>query len=245
MQHYPNHSSYNKLVWLYDGNVDYLQGKHIALFLIVIFILVVVSFPYTAILTFIQCLQKKSHHKGLSWVWKMKPLFDAYTGPYKNKHRYWTGLLLLLRVILLLIYSLNIAGDPAINLLATAILMLVVTAYLVIAGNVYKSLLHSILECFFLVNLTVLSVSSLFVLLTNGSQELVTDVSVILSMTVFSGIIIKHIYKRFLSLKMTKRCVRVAQNQKPSQEIGLEICEQVTRAVTSQVVSIRVRRATY
>ena len=85
VQYYPNHTSSTKLVWLYDGNVDYLQGKHILLFLIGIFILVAVSFPFTAILTFIQCLQKKSHHKWLSWVWKMKPLFDAYTGPYMQE----------------------------------------------------------------------------------------------------------------------------------------------------------------
>ena len=51
LRYYPNHTSSTKLVWLYDGNVDYLQGKHILLFLIGILILVAVSFPFTAILT--------------------------------------------------------------------------------------------------------------------------------------------------------------------------------------------------
>ena len=34
---------------------------------------------------------------------RFKPLFDAYMGPYKDRYRYWTGILLLARVVL--IYS--------------------------------------------------------------------------------------------------------------------------------------------
>jgi len=43
-------------VWLYDGNVDYLKGKHILLFIAAL-LLLLISLPYTAILIFIQYLQ--------------------------------------------------------------------------------------------------------------------------------------------------------------------------------------------
>ena len=64
----------------------------------------------------IQCLQYRSRYRILAWVRRLKPLFDAYTGPYKDKHRYWPGLLLVVRVALFLVFSVNVFGDPAISL---------------------------------------------------------------------------------------------------------------------------------
>ncbi len=237
LEHYNNGTSVPKLVWLYDGNIDYLQGKHIALFLIGILILVLVSFPYTAVLIFIPCLQKVSHHRWLTWVWKMKPLFDAYTGPYKSKHRYWTGLLLLLRVLLYATFSLNIAGDPSINLLATSLLMMITLAYLLLIGNVYKSRALSILEYAFLLNLTMLSVYSLFALLTGRDQELITDISVVVTMTLFCGILIYQAYMRLMSLKIMKRFVNKQESkEEENHEEGYE--EREKNVVTTQIVSI-------
>ena len=106
-----------KRIWLYDGNVDYLKGKHVALFVAALLLLVFISLPYTVALLFIQCLQYRSRYRMLAWVRRLKPLFDAYTGPYKDKHRYWPGLLLVVRVVLFLVFSVNVFGDPAISLL--------------------------------------------------------------------------------------------------------------------------------
>ena len=88
-----------KRIWLYDGNVEYLKGRHIALFLATLLLLLTVSLPYTVVLLFIQCLQYRSQYRILLWVQRLKPLFDAYTGPYKGKHRYWPGLLLVIRAV--------------------------------------------------------------------------------------------------------------------------------------------------
>ena len=91
---YPSRS---EKVWLYDGNVAYLQGKHITLFMAAMVVLLVISVPYTGALLFIQCFRRLSNHKLLSWIHKLKPFFDAYIGPYKDRHHYWTGMLLLVR----------------------------------------------------------------------------------------------------------------------------------------------------
>jgi len=50
-------------------------------------------------------------------VQRLKPLLDAYTGPYKDKYRFWTGLLLLVRAVLFLAIAVNALGDPSLNLL--------------------------------------------------------------------------------------------------------------------------------
>ena len=135
-------------VWLYDGNVDYLKGKHIPLFMaaLLVLVLLVLSLPYTALLLFIRCLQLKSKHRALFWIGKFKPLFDAYTGPYKDKHRYWTGLLLLVRASLFPIFSVNVFGDPAINLLAIATMMFILFIYVAVSKHVYKAKYLNVLE---------------------------------------------------------------------------------------------------
>ena len=244
IQNFHNHTTTTKLVWFYDGNLDYLEGRHIALFLIGIFILLVLSLPYTVVLLFIQCLQKKSHYKCLSWVWKMKPLFDAYTGPYKSKQRYWTGLLLLLRALLFTVYSLNTAGDPAINLLATAVVMLFILGHLVYVGIPYKSKVLGGLEFSFHLNLTTLSIGSLFAIHIDQGQEIVTNASVLLSFLMFCGIVTVHVYKSILSLKLMRRWIeerRARKNKDNDQDINIvgPGGSQEHRQVASQIVSLK------
>ena len=107
-------------VWLPDANVKFLQGKHIPLFITaVLFSALVLCF--VLVLTFIPCLQKKSDTPLLFWVNKIKPLFDAYTSPYKDRYRFWPGLLLLLLTILVFIFSLNDIDRPFMKLMFTAI----------------------------------------------------------------------------------------------------------------------------
>ena len=82
------------VVWLYDGNVLYLQGKHVPLFLAALLLLLTISLPYTTPLLLAPLLQK-SKHRAFFWMTKFKPLFDAYMGPCKDNCRYSVGLLLL------------------------------------------------------------------------------------------------------------------------------------------------------
>ena len=116
---YPNNSQI--AVWLYDGNIRFLSGKHIPMFTMAMLCLIFVLLPYMIILIFGQWLKAKSELKIFSWINspKVKPFLDAYHAPYANKHRYWTGLMLLLRGCLLFISTLSLE-DPSVTLLATA-----------------------------------------------------------------------------------------------------------------------------
>ena len=76
--------------------------------------------PYTILLLFDQWLQAISHLKLFSWVnnARLKPFMDSYYAPYKAKHRYWPGLLLVLRLALLLVFAFNVQEEHSVNLLA-------------------------------------------------------------------------------------------------------------------------------
>ena len=187
-------------VWLYDGNVDYLKGKHIPLFMAALLVLLVLSLPYTALLLFIQCLQQKSKHRVLFWIGKFKPLFDAYTGPYKDKHRYWTGLLLLVRTILFLIFSVNVFGDPAINLFATATMMSLLLIYVAISKHVYRVKYLNMLEYSSFLNLGITSTALLFTRLTTENQTALTYTSVGIAFVTFCVIVLYHTVIRIKEL---------------------------------------------
>ena len=117
-------------VWHYDGNIAYLGKRHAPLMFTALLLFVVFFIPYTLILFAIQWLQPFSHYKIFGWINQFKPLFDAYTGPYKDKHHYWTGFLLLVRIALFTVFSTNTSGDPAINLLAITVTIVCLFAYL-------------------------------------------------------------------------------------------------------------------
>ena len=179
-------------VWLYDGNVDYLKGKHVPLFMAALLVLLVLSLPYTALLLFIQCLQLKSNYRLLLWIGKFKPLFDAYTGPYKDKHRYWTGFLLLVRAVLFLIFSVNVFGNPAINLLTIVATVFFLFIKAVVSKDVYKLRYLNILEYVFILNLGTLSAASLYTRLTDGNQAALTYTSVSIAFVTFCGVALYH-----------------------------------------------------
>ena len=88
--------AYNRSVWLYDASIDYLSGKHIPLFIVAVLVFLFLFLPYTLLLLFGQWLQAISHLRLFSWVnsTRLKAFMDSYHAPFKAKHRYWPGLLL-------------------------------------------------------------------------------------------------------------------------------------------------------
>ena len=196
---YPD--NFKKRVWLYDSNMEFLTGKHIPLFIATLLMLILLSIPYTLTLINIQLLQRISHYRFLSWVHRLMPLFDAYTGPYKHKHRYWTGLLLLIRVILLTTFSLNQTNNPSINLLAIAVMAFLLLAYLSFVGGVYKSWVCNILEIAFILNAGVASVAVLYQPLNGNHTALVATISTGVAFTAFAATAVCHAIQQLLSLK--------------------------------------------
>ena len=127
---YPDRSEV--AVWLYDGNVRYLQVKHIPLFPVATIVLLLVFLPYTLELHFGQ------------W---MQAFLDAYHGPFRKEHHYWSGLLLVL-----LVFAFNVLGNSDVNLLAIIICTAVLTLLTVFTGRIYVNLYLQGLEASFIMN---------------------------------------------------------------------------------------------
>ena len=201
-------------VWLYDGNVNYIQGKHIPLLVAAVILLLAISVPYTGMLLFIQCFQKLSNHKLLSWIHKLKPFFDAYTGPYKDRHRYWTGLLLLVRAALFLIISVNAIDNPAVNLLVISLTAFSLITHGAVAGQIYKTWILNTIEYSYFLNLGVLSCATFYTRAsdqedsreaTGHGQKAVVYTSVAIALVTFKVIVVMHIVKKVKSFSQCNR----------------------------------------
>ena len=176
-----------KTVWLYDSNIEYLHGKHIPLFIAALLALLLLLIPYTLVLFFIQCLPKLDC-RIFFWVKKLKPLFDAYTGPCKDRYRSWTGFLLIVRTILFLIFTL---GNPGLNLAAIS----VTSTCLAFSPAVYKKVWLTLLEYSLLLNLSAVSVATFYCRYTQFScnEAVVVYISVGIALITFVGIFVYHL----------------------------------------------------
>ena len=203
---YPNNS--HIAVWLYDGKIRYLSGKHIPLFTAAVVCLIFLFLPYTMLLIFSQCLQAKSHLKIFSLINScyVKPFLDAYHAPYTNKHRYWTGLMLLLRLVLFLISAVNVLGDPSVNLLAIAsITATILTLPTILGSRIYKTWSLGLLETSFIINLTILAVATLYIQPSGGNQNAATCISVGTAFATFTGIVIYHSVQQLKDTRLWRR----------------------------------------
>ena len=90
---YPDGSQ--ETVWLPDGNVKYFRGKHAAL-VIVALLIILVGVPYTILLLLWQWIVGAPTWNVFKWTrnTKLNAFIAVYHVPYNSKYRYWTGLLL-------------------------------------------------------------------------------------------------------------------------------------------------------
>jgi len=142
-------------------------------------------------------------------VQKLKPLFDAYTGPYKDRHRYWTGLLLLVRIVLLLVFSMNIQGSADINLLAIILSALILLTYTALAGSVYKTWSLNVIEYSFFLNLGILVSATYYTTVSGQDQTAVAYTSVSIAFAKFILIVVFHTLTK---IKSSHYCSCLSEN---------------------------------
>ena len=213
---YPDNKVVN--VWLYDGNLIYLQGKHAALFAVALLVLIFLFIPYTILLLSGLLLQKCSCISSFSYFMKLKPFLDAYYAPYKNQHRYWTGLFLFLRCVLLLTFALNALGEPSVNLLAIITACVSVGSVSWIAHGIYTQRHHDVLEVSFIFNLVMFSAATYHAKLTGGNQTAVANTSISVALLKFVGIILFQIYQRIRRYVKSRRFLNQSNAAERSEE---------------------------
>ena len=192
---YPDGS--RETVWLPDGNVPYFQGKHIALVLVALLI-ILVGVPYTILLFLWQWLVRAPEWKVFKWTrnTKLNAFVSVHHASYNSKYRYWTGLLLLLRVVLYITASVTVSADPQTSLLITNILVGSLFVIKEITGaRVYKKSFLNIVETVLYFNLLALSAFSWYRFkIDTKKQTAVAYTSTIITLILLVGVIVYHVY---------------------------------------------------
>lgn len=213
---YPN--GIHRWVWLPDASVKYLQGKHIALFITALLILLP-GIAFTLILLFWQWLLRYQHKEPFRWVRynKLKLFLEPYHAPYKFSHRYWIGLLLLFRVVLYIIVS--VVNDPSGHILVTGILMLCLLTLKTYSGNVngvlYRNWPVDLIETICYINLTLCCLIILFILqsASQNSRDIVAYVSGTITLVLLMIIVTYHVIFEFLAkTKIWRKIERAWRN---------------------------------
>ena len=194
-------------VWSIDANIGYLSTIHLPLFIFSLTVMFI-GFVYTMGIFSSQWMTKFcGKHCRSSWdpFYRFKPFIDSYTGPYNDKYRYWTGLLLLVRLLLTAIFSYSTGIVPLINT-GSYIIALVAFILMVFSRGVYRTKGINLLEYFYLFNLGLLSLLNGL----SGHMELdyyvtsmITAGSISLSLLAFIATVIAHI---IVKMKKARSC---------------------------------------
>ena len=125
---------------------------------------------------------------------RVKAILDTYYGPLSDSHRYWVGLLLVLRCFLFVINAFNVIGSPAVNLLAISTCILGLVTIKLYIGITYKIRILDVLETSFLLNIAIFAIATYYTNMAGGNQLALASVSVGTAMVTFVMILLYHSY---------------------------------------------------
>ena len=215
---YPNHVS--EIVWQPDATVKYVRGKHVPLFMIAIIVLLI-GVSYTFLLFTWQWLQKYSEMKMLRWVknTKVSSFIDAYHAPYVPRKRYWTGLLLIARVVIYTETAVNVSGEPTVNLFT--VIVVVTFLFLLKSNTIYKKWPTDFLETSLYANLVLFSAGKLYILkYDQQSQLLLASISCGITILMLACVLLYHfctktsiLSKCFNGLQQIRLARKIQENQ--------------------------------
>ena len=225
---YPNGSL--EIVWLPDGNEKYFLGKHAALVIVAI-IIILIGIPYTSILFLWQWIVCAPKWKIFRWTrnTKLNTFVFAHHAPYNAKYRYWTGLLLLVRVVLFTIALGTKSIEPEVSLSVTLILVGGLLSLKTIGITVYKSLLVDVMETILYFNLLAFATFSSFHFKADmKKQKIVAHISTAVTFILLVGAIIYHVF------------LLVRKDKHPKEEDGVVLVpvQPANAEVTHSVIEI-------
>ena len=220
---YPNGTTTTR--WLSDASVEYKEWKLIILVCVAILILFL-GLLYTILILSWQWLLHCPRSNIFKWTrnHKLHSFIDTYHTPHTAKHRYWTGLLLLVRVLVYLISAFSVSIDPRITLLSTAVIMCCLLLYkTMFIIRVYRNWLLNAMESFVYFNIAVFAIFTWYAFddLINKSkgllQSIATYISVGTTFFLFLLVIVFHAYRysstRVYSLAQSTKLVKKLKEQ--------------------------------
>ena len=203
--------SLTQVVWAFDGHLFYGRIPHVFLVVVALLVLIFLWLPYTFALLFIQPLRSNSSYWCLRWVDKLKPFFDAYTGPLNPSNHFWVGLLLLARFVLLLTFTSIYASSPSTSVLALNMTVIFLLSVFSCTGQLYDAptkvnfrfftgevSFRSILEASYLLNLGTVGGTFLYLdSIGNDNPDTklnIIYVSIVVAFLEFIAVVIYHFW---------------------------------------------------
>ena len=200
------------VVWIADGNVDYLGQNHAPLFAVALGIFLFLWLPYT-LLHFLRQWLHMCNCRHISHIlMKIKPFLDAHYGPLKSKHCYWFGALLLVRAVILLIQALVPANCASTVVLCVLVSAIVLTYY---GQLVYHICALSIFNTAFYMNLALLTGMTFFANAVGEDPIVATYILIRIAFVQFVGLVL---FKVFSILKQKKMIVTCLHKRQPLEE---------------------------
>ena len=234
--HYPDGSSVR--VWLLDGSVQFFQGKHIPLALVAILI-ILVGVLYTVLLFCWQWLVRAPKKYIFRWTrnTKVHGFVSTYHAPYSSKYRYWTGLLLFVRVLLYITLAVTQSGSPQVPLIAINVLIGSILFLRVIGGDrVYSKPYIEFVETALYINLLYYSTLTLYDFGNDSrKQTAITYMSTSITFIFIVGAILRQIQTTQCHLYSKRRRVRAKVRAAANQARNKELQE---KSITFSVVEI-------
>ena len=216
------------LVWLHDGNLRFLQGKHIALVVVSTLFALFYIVPFTLLLLFAPVLQRVHNYRMVRLVQRLKPLLDAFQGPYKDRFHCWPGLMLVIRIMLFIALTANTKNDPRLSALFVGVTALPLALFSF--RGVYKNKLLNFHETAINVNMIVFVLWSLFNYSASGSktqftkqQQATAYITISLSYIQFTAVLVYHICKKLTDLGVPHYLFNVFRRQSETTNDGREM----------------------
>ena len=191
--------SSEEVVWLLDGDIKYLDRMHIPLFLVALFILFL-AIIYKIIIFSWQWIVRCPKVWILKWTnnQKLNSFMQTYQAPFSDRHRYWTGLLLLVRVMLTLILSFTASTNPNSSVIAVILTLgILFLLRLTYAKSLYKKWPVDLLETVLIFNLFALATLA-YTYNDDNSRRILAYISVSFTAFLLLIVIAYHIYTYIL-----------------------------------------------
>ena len=172
---YPNGT--HKTYWLPDATFEFDDAKQklkIIVLVVLTTIILVVFVLFTLILFFWQWLLRLSEYKLFKWTQnqKLHGFIDTYHGPYMAEHRYWIGMLLLVRVLIYLIAAFSGSNEQPITLLCTVITVTCLLLFkAVLRSRVFRNKFVNVLQSAIFFNIAIFALITLYTFNIQGYKK--------------------------------------------------------------------------
>jgi len=141
---------HSELVWSVDTSIPKFGVKFVVLFTACLLLLLILL-PFNILLLFTRILSR------FKIINTLKPLLDAYFGPYRDRFFFWTGLQLLMRAIFFGLSALDKETNLTIGIVLLGILLCVQGVL-----HPFKSRFKNVQESLILLNLLAVYVTALY-----------------------------------------------------------------------------------